>query len=132
MFIDICNPTRSFSRSSVPAQRFGSSFASLVSPRAPSAPLASSLRSIANGPLAFPSGKSLDRVQFHSSPFTLQTSTPASLPFAIDWHRATDGLQNRGIHDRSALSLFFSARRCAVAPCGRHRAETAAAIVATD
>ena len=28
------------------------------------------------------------------------------MPFVVDWHRATDGFQYRGIHDRSALRSY--------------------------
>ena len=66
-----------------------------------------SLRSTTNGPLDL---SVLARVSFvFSSLSSLMLSCCprlASLPFAVDWHRATDGLQYRDIHDRSALRSF--------------------------
>ena len=42
--------------------------------------------------------------------------SPLAMPFVVDWHRATDGFQYRDVHDRSALTLLLSTRRCAAAP----------------
>ena len=87
------------------APRFGESFASLDTPSAPSAPSLTLSRSTANGPLTFTTGSplaaSLSLFTRHSSNFIL-----ASLPFVVDWHRATDGFQWRGRPVRFALRSF--------------------------
>ena len=92
------------------APRFGESFASLDTPSAPSAPSLTLGRSTTNGPLdlSWLAGVSMV-INLRTSCWLSDCPRLASLPFAVDWHRATDGFQYRA-------TLFCTVGRCAGAP----------------